>query len=213
VIAGQPTSGVMPAGLPAVASVSSAPLSQVIGEMLRNSDNNTAELLVKEIGRAAKGAGSRSAGTATIRERLESWGVPMTGVVIVDGSGLARENKMTCSAMMVLLDRYRIDSPLVAALAVAGRTGTLADDFIGDPLEARLIGKTGSLTGVKALVGYVPVEGVGTIRFAVMLEGNGVDEEGTFRPIWETYLSDALSSYPSGPTADRLVPLEPAPTP
>ncbi|MEY3091621.1 MAG: putative D-alanyl-D-alanine carboxypeptidase, partial [Actinomycetota bacterium] len=213
VIAGQPTSGVMPTGLPAVASVSSAPLSQVIGEMLRNSDNNTAELLVKEIGRAAKGAGSRSAGTATIRERLESWGVPMTGVVIVDGSGLARENKMTCSAMMVLLDRYRIDSPLVAALAVAGRTGTLADDFIGDPLEARLIGKTGSLTGVKALVGYVPVEGVGTIRFAVMLEGNGVDEEGTFRPIWETYLSDALSSYPSGPTADRLVPLEPVPTP
>lgn len=131
----------------------------------------------------------------------------------VDGSGLARENKMTCAAMMALLDRYRIDSPLVSAMAVAGRTGTLADDFIGDPLEARLIGKTGSLTGVKALVGYVPVEGVGTIRFAVMLEGNGVEQEGTFRPIWETYLSDALSSYPSGPTADRLVPLEPVPTP
>lgn len=213
VIAGQPTSGVMPAGLPAVASVSSAPLSQVIGEMLRNSDNNTAEMMVKEIGRAAKGAGSRGAGTATIRERLESWGVPMSGVAIVDGSGLARENKMTCAAMMALLDRFRIDSPLVAAMAVAGRTGTLADDFIGDPLEARLIGKTGSLTGVKALVGYVPVDGVGTIRFAVMLEGNGVDQEGTFRPIWETYLSDALSSYPSGPTADRLVPLEPVATP
>ena len=213
VIAGQPTSGQMPTGLPAVASVSSAPLSQVIGEMLRNSDNNTAEMLVKEIGRAAKGAGSRAAGTSTVSERLESWGIPMAGVVVVDGSGLARENKFTCAAMMALLDRYRVDSPLVSALAVAGRTGTLADDFIGDPLEGRLMGKTGSLSGVKALVGYVPVDGVGTIRFAVMLEGNGVDQEGTFRPIWETYLSDALSSYPAGPTADRLVPLPAVPNP
>lgn len=213
VVAGQATSGVTPAGPATIASISSAPLAQIVGEMLQNSDNNTAEMLLKEIGRVAAQSGTRSAGTSVVVAKLAEWGVPTDGVVIVDGSGLSRDNKLSCSTVLGVLGRFTARDFLFAALPVAGRTGTLAQYFVGDPLQDVLRGKTGSLTDVKGLVGYVPIESGGLITFAVLLEGVGVAEDSYFRPIWEGYLSDALGSYPSGPTADRLAPLPATPMP
>lgn len=212
-VVGQATSGVTPAGPASIASITSAPLAQIIGEMLQNSDNNTAEMLVKEIGRVAAQSGTRSAGTSVVVSRLADWGVPTDGLNVVDGSGLSRDNKVSCSTMLAVLGRFTARDFLFGAMSVAGRTGTLAPYFVGDPLEGVLRGKTGSLTDVKGLVGYVPVESGGLITFAVMLEGSGVAEDSYFRPIWEGYLSDALSSYPSGPTADLLRPRPPTPMP
>lgn len=210
VVVGQATSGRAPGEPAAIASVSSAPLAQVIGEMLVNSDNNTAEMMLKEIGFATRQAGSRAAGVATIVETLTNWGVSTTGLQIVDGSGLSRENSVTCRTMLEVLDRFDERSVFYQSLPVAGRNGTMASYFVGDPMEGRLVAKTGSLTGVKALVGYLPVDGGGLVSFAVMLVGDGVSDDATFRPIWEGYLSDALTTYPSGPTADRLAPLAPS---
>ncbi|MFN5604006.1 MAG: D-alanyl-D-alanine carboxypeptidase, partial [Actinomycetes bacterium] len=99
-IAGAPTGGTTPNGLPVVASVSSAPLSAIVGELLRNSDNNTAEMLLKEIGFASRQSGTRAAGVTTVMERLAAWGVPLQGFNMVDGSGLSRENKVACSTFM-----------------------------------------------------------------------------------------------------------------
>ena len=109
--------------------------------------------------------------------------------------------------MLEVLDRFDERSVFFQALPVAGRTGTMASYFVGDPMEGRLVAKTGSLTGVKALAGYLPVDGGGLVSFAVMLVGDGVSDDATFRPVWEGYLSDALATYPSGPTSDRLGPL------
>ncbi len=208
-VVGQATSGRAPVELAAIASVSSAPLSDVVREMLTNSDNNTAEMMLKEIGFATRQAGSRAAGIATVTETLTRWGVTTTDFSMVDGSGLSSENALSCRTMLDLLDRFDERSVLYQSLPVAGRTGTMASYFVGDPMEGRLVAKTGSLTGVKALAGYVPVDGAGLISFVVLLEGPGVSDDATFRPIWEGYLSDALASYPSGPTADLLVPANP----
>lgn len=210
---GQATSGQVPSGTSTIASVTSAPLSAIVGEMLQNSDNNTAEILLKEIGLIGARSGSRSAGIAVVQDRLNSWGIPMAGVTLVDGSGLSIENKVTCSAMLAVLDRFSERDVIYNSMSVAGRTGTLAGYFVGDPLEGIMRGKTGTLTDVKGLVGYVPTEADGLITFVVLLQAAGVAEDASFRPIWEGYLSDALSSYPAGPSADELVPSAAAPTP
>ncbi len=75
------------AGLTTLALIESRPLTDVLVEMLHTSDNNTAEMLVKEIGFAAGGQGTRQAGLDTVRATLERWGVPLTGVDLRDGSG------------------------------------------------------------------------------------------------------------------------------
>lgn len=206
-IVGQPASGTTPAGLATVASVSSAPLIEIVGEMLQASDNNTAEMLLKEIGLAARSSGTRVSGDAVLAERLASWGVPMAGVVLDDGSGLSRQNKVTCAAFLSLLGRYDIADPVVAKLAVAARSGTLQPYFAESAVAGRLYGKSGSLNGVKALIGYVDAGDGSQITFAVLLESPGIDEQAQFRPIWEEALGSALGSYPAGPSAGEIVPL------
>ena len=76
-------------GAAELARVESEPLSAVIAEMLTNSDNNTAELMVKEIGLAASGSGTRQAGLDTMAATMASWGVDTTGLVLGDGGGEA----------------------------------------------------------------------------------------------------------------------------
>jgi len=206
-IIGAPASGMSPVGLPTVAAIQSAPLIDIIGEMLRNSDNNTAEMMLKEIGFRVSGVGSRAAGASAIMAKLSSWGVPLEGVVLSDGSGLSGENKVTCAAFLAVLERFQSNDPLISQLAVAGTSGTLSNFFVGTSLQGRLYGKTGSLSGVKALIGFVSVEGGATLRFALLLESPGVDDEKVFKPLWEGVLTEALGLYPQGPTAQEVAPL------
>ena len=207
IILGAPTSGQSPAGIATVASISSAPLVDIVGEMLRNSDNNTAEIILKEIGFRAQGAATRAAGISAVMNILTNWGINLEGVTFSDGSGLSRDNKVTCAAFLQILERFTFDDPLVSQMAVAGVSGTLTDYFIGGPLEGRLHAKTGSLGGVKTLVGFVEVEGSSVIRFALLLQTPGIHEETAFKPLWEGILANALGTYPTGPGVDEVSPL------
>lgn len=205
-IVGQPTSGQTPGTTATIASVVSAPLSSIIPEMLQNSDNNTAEMLLKEIGLIGARSGSRSAGLGVVLDRLTAWGVPTAGIALVDGSGLSVDNKVTCAAMLAVLGRFSERDVLYNSLSVAGQSGTLAGYFVGTPLEGVMHGKTGTLTDVKGLAGYMPTKDAGLITFVVLLQGAGVAEDSTFRPIWEKYLADALGSYPAGPSVEEMLP-------
>ena len=122
-VRGRARSGTAPAGTASIAGLDSHPLSDVVAEMLTTSDNTTAELLLKEIGRVGKQRGTRDDGIAVMLQRLTSWGVPLDGVEFHDGSGLSDDNRTTCAAIGALLDRYSLDDPLVAGLPVAGAPG------------------------------------------------------------------------------------------
>ncbi|MFM1752602.1 MAG: putative D-alanyl-D-alanine carboxypeptidase [Actinomycetota bacterium] len=208
-ISGAATSGQAPVGVATIARISSAPLVDIVGAMLGTSDNNTAEMLLKEIGFQARGQGSRAAGISVVEERLRAWGIPLTGWAMVDGSGLSRDNKVTCSSFLAVLERFRTGDQLVSRMPVAGVSGTLSTFFIGGPLEGRLFGKTGTLTGVKGLVGFVDTQSGSIMRIVVLLEGEGVSQEENFRPIWEKYLADAVGDFASGPSAEEIAPLAP----
>jgi D-alanyl-D-alanine carboxypeptidase/D-alanyl-D-alanine-endopeptidase (penicillin-binding protein 4) len=191
-----------------IASVTSVPLADVVEEMLQTSDDNTAEMLVKEIGLEVSGSGSRTSGIEAIMGRLVDWEVPIDGVLLVDGSGLSRDDRVPCQTIVGVLARGEPDDPLGAALPVASVSGTLADQFTGTPVEGRLQAKTGTLTDVKSLAGYLPVEGGGTIEFALVQNTTAVDQ-GAYLAVWNE-LADALVTYPEAVREDDLAPLEQA---
>lgn len=189
-----------------IAAIESQPLSAIIQEMLLTSDDNTAEMLVKEIGLFDSGMGTTSAGLQVIGNRLLGWDIPLEGVVLVDGSGLSRDNRVTCAAIVGVLGHGSIDDPLGDGLPVAGISGTLADVFLASPVTGTMLAKTGTLSGVKALSGYLPVDGGSTIEFALILNTPGIDDGTEYLTIWEDLLVPALVSYPSAATVEQLGP-------
>jgi D-alanyl-D-alanine carboxypeptidase/D-alanyl-D-alanine-endopeptidase (penicillin-binding protein 4) len=199
-VAGAPRSGQATEGAAEVARLESPPLGEVVGELLTTSDNNTAELLVKELGVARAGTGTTAAGTMVITNTLRRWGVPMEGVVVADGSGLDRTNRVTCRVLETVLARG--GAPVQAGLAVAGQTGTLADVLRANPVTGKLRGKTGTLTGVKSLTGLVPAQGH-QLRFAYVV--NAPNAPAVALSQWER-LGTALASYPDRPDLGPFLP-------
>lgn len=185
-----------------VASVESVPLSQIVQEMLVNSDNNTAEMLIKEIGFVSSQQGTTAVGLQKTLENLSKKGLnPAT--ILKDGSGLSNLNRVSCSDFNKILGQNVETLPPL--LAVAGQSGTIRDMFDGSAMKGRLLGKTGTLNGVKALVGYLPIDSSEPVIFSLIMNKNAIDNQSAYRPIWNA-LGDALNSAKSEPRSEQLAP-------
>lgn len=202
-VAGEPGEGTAAPGVPTVARLESLPVAQIVGEMLRESDNLTAELLVKEIGRARTGQGTTQAGARAVLDVLARRGVPVAGVSLRDGSGLDRGDRATCAALLGALAAAGPVGPVADGLAVAGRSGTLATRFRAGPAAGRLRAKTGSLDGVAALSGFAEAADGSTLTFAFVANGVASDAAGV--AAWER-LGTALATYPQAPPVEELAP-------
>jgi D-alanyl-D-alanine carboxypeptidase/D-alanyl-D-alanine-endopeptidase (penicillin-binding protein 4) len=205
VVDGAPGSGRAPAGLGVVASVKSPPVEEIVGEMLRESDNNTAELLVKEMGRRFANAGTTSAGLGVVRDTLTSAKLPGAELQAVDGSGLDRGDRATCNLFTQILGAAEPHGAIADGLAVAGETGTLADRFDGNAAKGRLRAKTGFLDGVVALSGFVePVRG-SPLLFSFLANDLPVPTEKPGYAAQER-LGAVLATYPESPPEAELQP-------
>jgi len=133
-------------------------LSTLATTMMKLSQNLYAETLLKTMG-AAAGTPTAEAGRAAIRSTLRGWGVPPSGLIQVDGSGLSRYNFVTPETLVTILtlvDRdERLRAPFEAALPIAGRDGTLAGRMMGTAAEGNARAKTGAMANVRATSGYV----------------------------------------------------------
>jgi D-alanyl-D-alanine carboxypeptidase/D-alanyl-D-alanine-endopeptidase (penicillin-binding protein 4) len=204
-VSGFPKIGTAPQDLPVIAKIDSLPLSDIVAEMLTNSDNNTAELLVKEIGLAVSGVGSREAGLEVMKAKLVEWGIALDVLQFFDGSGLDRGNRLTCNSLMTLLARDGGFGPVGLGLATANQSGTLRE-VLADTLGAgKLRGKTGTLTGAKALSGFVPFSADQASTFSLIINSPNAANQTTYRPIWNA-LSDALGGFSGSPTASEIAP-------
>jgi serine-type D-Ala-D-Ala carboxypeptidase/endopeptidase (penicillin-binding protein 4) len=154
-----------------IASVSSPTLATMLRFMDRESDNFTAEMLLKQLGLVELDRGTSAAGAEVVMQALSEAGVPMTGVRIVDGSGLSRLDRLTANALGSLLKIAWADPTirpaLLAALPVAGVNGTLEDRLRRPPARGRVLAKTGTTKDASALSGYVGD------RFAFAVVQNG----------------------------------------
>ena len=201
---GSTGSGPAPADAAVVASIQSPPLSDVVTEMMVTSDNNTAELLTKELGAAVAGTGTREAGLEVIRQTLAGWNLPLDGVAFVDGSGLDRGDRLTCQVLLGVIDHAGTAGPLAASLPIANQTGTLAPFFAGNPLAGKLRAKTGTLTGAKALSGFVPADDGHTLTFAFVYNGPNARESAA--SLWDRF-ARALAAYPFRPDLTSYAPV------
>ena len=203
-VAGGTAEGQAPAAAVTVAQVASPPMREVVGQMLRESDNLTAELLVKELGRRFAGEGSTAAGLGVVRQSLQAAGLPVAQLVTVDGSGLDRSDRASCALLMAALERSGPSGPIAAGLPVAAKDGTLAKRFLGNPAAGRLRAKTGSLDGVVGLTGYVDAPG-GTEPLSFSLMVNELPRDAFGRALQEQ-VGAVLAAYPDAPAPDALAP-------
>ena len=137
----------------------SPPLAEILRHMDVESDNFTAELVLKQLGAVTGRGGTTAAGAAVVRSTLAAHAVPLAGVRIADGSGLSALDRMTPKALVTILQRSWADreirSVLFGILPVAGRDGTLEDRMTRPPARGNVRAKTGTLDGASALSGYV----------------------------------------------------------
>ena len=201
-VTGSTRVGEVPEGVTTLASIQSAPLSDILTELLVNSDNNTGELLLKELGLKEKGDGSTSAGITVVQEYLQTT-YPDHTALLSDGSGLSVQNGFTCSLMMALLADHK--EWLLPSLAVAGETGTLRDMFTTSPVAGVMRAKTGTLSNVKSLAGYVLVEGDDSVQFVLMMNAPSVDQQSVFMPHWND-LAEVAALASASPSASELAP-------
>lgn len=171
--------GVAPADAREVAHVDSQPLSEIVEEMLTISDNYVAEELLRAIAAdAGTVPATTAAGVQVAMQEMKTLGVPTTGLVMYDGSGLSPDDRVSCDTMLGLVDRLAQDpsGALDRGLAVWGRTGTLATRKGADSVIGRLRAKTGSIDGVVGLVGVV--DGPARVRFAFLANGDFSERTG-----------------------------------
>lgn len=139
----------------------SAPLSELISEMLLDSDNLIADTLLKQVGqqRFGKHAGF-AAGTRVVKETLAQLDVVLDSSSIADGSGLSRYNLLSARQLASLLIQIKTRPSLqwlTEVLPKAGISGTLQykRPFTQKPLRGAVVAKTGSMSGVQNLAGFL----------------------------------------------------------
>jgi D-alanyl-D-alanine carboxypeptidase len=160
-------------GVPLALDVSQ-PLAEIVRFMGRESDNYTAEILVKHLGALEGGRGSTAAGLRVVRALLAEAGVPLAGVRLADGSGLSSLDRLTAGAIVALLEaglaNGAIRDAFVASLAVAGVDGTLEGRMQSRPARGRVIAKTGTTSLASSLSGFVR----GRYAFAILQNGRPI---------------------------------------
>jgi len=118
-----------------------------------------------------------------LRTRLASWGIPPDAWQIIDGSGLSRRNAIASETLIAVLRRMYDPtsmSPWMTGLPVAGRDGTLATRMQGTPAEDNLRAKTGTMSNIRSLAGYVRTRDGEVLAFALIADGfEGSGREAT----------------------------------
>jgi D-alanyl-D-alanine carboxypeptidase/D-alanyl-D-alanine-endopeptidase (penicillin-binding protein 4) len=156
---------------PPLATVPSRPLRDWIFPILNTSQNLFAETLLKQLGRRYGKSGSWEEGLAVERRFLiDSVKIDSTEFSLQDGSGLSSANLVSPNAFTKLLRFIRVHPgypTFAAGLPLAGAVGSLRTRFVGTPLSGRVRAKTGSITGVNTLSGYIEQPDGKTLTFSV----------------------------------------------
>lgn len=150
----------------------SQPLSAIVDEMLTNSDNFVAEMVLDELGAARGSGGTRLAGLRVVRQESGRLHAPVG--VVEDGSGLSYADRESPDALVGWLQAVAASSTgteLRAGLAVACRTGTLKDRLCGRSTKGKVQAKTGTLDRVRALSGYATTASGRAVTFSILLSG------------------------------------------
>lgn len=163
---------------PVVHTHRSGTLAEIAQPMLKESVNLYGEAALRL--NAPQGVfPTNDAALEGLRTRLRRWGIADQAWQIVDGSGLSRRNAVAPETLVAVLQRMYDPaggSPWMEALPIAGRDGTLEARMRGTRAEGNLRAKTGTMTNIRTLAGYVRTRDGEMLAFAIManaFEGSG----------------------------------------
>jgi D-alanyl-D-alanine carboxypeptidase/D-alanyl-D-alanine-endopeptidase (penicillin-binding protein 4) len=182
------------------------PMAEVVRLFLKYSNNSIAESLVKSLGaRATGGAGSWANGIPALESALAEAGLATEGMVVVDGSGLSYDNRVSPRQMVAALrladSSFRYAPEFIASLPIAAADGTLKKRAAAAASAVRA--KTGLLTRVTALSGFAEIADGTDVVFSLIVNGYRCNDERAM---------DAVDGFVSAMTAASLPPQpEPAP--
>jgi serine-type D-Ala-D-Ala carboxypeptidase/endopeptidase (penicillin-binding protein 4) len=185
-VVGKIKNGKTPASMPVLIFHKSLPLAELMIPFMKLSNNGHAEVLVKEMGKAVHGSGSWEEGLEVVEDELESFRIDTSQIVLRDGSGLSHANLLPANEMTNLL--YEVQGEkwfpvFKESLPVAGAKDRMVGGTMRNRLkeEAKFVtvqAKTGSLTGVSTLAGYVEKPGGETLIFTILLNNLLDDRDG-----------------------------------
>lgn len=175
------------------------PLTQVLSQMLKHSDNYLAEFVFKMIGASAGGHEETAKHSVEkIARRMSISQIPFGLCVINDGSGLSRANCLSASALTgILTATYRdqkVFPAFYSAMSIAGIDGTLRRRMKGTCAEGNVHGKTGTLRNVSALTGYATTKDGEVIAFAMLMNGGN---HGAYKAVQDK-VAERLASFTYG---------------
>jgi len=170
-----------------LATVESPPLAELVRETNRESNNLYAEVLLRLLGKVTDKIplpptltgkmpvpqeDTGESGLKELKTVLTQLGVNPNSYRLADGSGLSRHNLITPEALVETL-RFMANSPAAsiyrASLSIAGESGTLKNRFNITPNRVILQGKTGTMSGVSALSGYIEVPNYEPLVFSIIV--------------------------------------------
>ncbi len=132
----------------------SEPLSEIMMSCMMRSDNQFAEGLLRTLSAESGKDGSIAAGARLEGDYWKRKGLKTDGVIIKDGSGLSRENRLTARFLAGVLKDKSVDPWYASFFPLAGQEGTLKRFLAGTPLEGYVAMKTGSMRGIQCYAGY-----------------------------------------------------------
>jgi D-alanyl-D-alanine carboxypeptidase/D-alanyl-D-alanine-endopeptidase (penicillin-binding protein 4) len=151
------------------------PIDSVLIKMDKISDNLSAENTLKVIA-AEKGGppGTSMQGISIVNDFLSSLGIDTTSYLMVDGSGVSHYNLINAETIVELLSKMYRQRELCglfeASLPVAGIDGTLEDRMKGTAAEGNVRAKTGTLSGVSSLSGYLHTQDGDVLAFSILVQ-------------------------------------------
>ncbi|MEG4804572.1 D-alanyl-D-alanine carboxypeptidase/D-alanyl-D-alanine-endopeptidase [Microcoleus sp. ARI1-B5] len=160
-----------------LAAVESPPLAQLVKETNRESNNLYAEVLLRLLGKITGSMpvpqeDTGEIGLQELKTALTQLGVNPNSYILADGSGLSRHNLISPEALVQTL-RLMANSPAASvyrqSLPIAGESGTLKNRLNNTPNRVILQAKTGTLSGVSALSGYIEVPNYEPLVFSIIV--------------------------------------------
>ena len=152
-------------------TVLSVPLSEIMPVVNKPSQNQVAEVFLRVLGLERAGVGTADSGRRVIERQFAEWKIPADGFIVRDGSGLSRSDLISPEAIVGILEVMR-KSPnftvFYESLPIAGVDGTIRTRMRDTPAQGNLRAKTGTLSMVRSLSGYIRTADGRLLEFSML---------------------------------------------